>query len=379
MTPHDHESDAIDAVSRYWNALVRDAPTQSGDDNGPLAATVRYLHAQDDAPAPDPAFAARLWQELMDQPHREAVPREQPAGPARHREASRRWRRPMVLLAAALLAIVAAGSVYAGSSLLDRLLSLFYNPVQLHAWHTLGRDVNLSQTACGRTVTISHAYADANRILIGYTFSGKAPKGQTLANPRLTDAHGTVFTTMLDGGGSAPEAGIEGESYAFDASPITGRPSLLALHLTLPWTRLADRAGRVKPGPIACTQPFDFRFTVPFVPSGTVDLHRSVMTEGTGVTFERVVLTPIETRVYVQWITRERALRNIPLIVQLTVNGHALENGTDQSYPNGLTLNVFKPIADERGRATLVASVPRSYLPRGHPQLGPWTIRFTLP
>src|SRR4051794_32862570 len=34
----------------------------------------------------------------------------------------------------------------------------------------------------------------------------------------------------------------------------------------------------------------------------------------------------------------------------------ALENGTDQSYPNGLTLNVFKPIADERGKATLVAS-----------------------
>ena len=65
--------------------------------------------------------------------------------------------------------------------------------------------------------------------------------------------------------------------------------------------------------------------------------------------------------------------------VQLTVNGHALDNGTDHSYPNGLTLNVFKPIMDERGKATLVASVPRNYLPKGHPRLGPWTTRFTLP
>ena len=94
MTPYGHESYAIEAVSRYWNAVVRDAATQSGDDNGPLAATVRYLHAHDDAPAPDPTFAARLWQELMDQPYRQAAPQEQPAGPARHRRLAPRWRRP---------------------------------------------------------------------------------------------------------------------------------------------------------------------------------------------------------------------------------------------------------------------------------------------
>ncbi|MDI3340943.1 MAG: hypothetical protein QJR03_10475 [Sphaerobacter sp.] len=64
MRLNQREREPMDALDRYWDALVAG---ETGDDDAldpALAAAVRELHARDDAPAPDPAFRARLGQRL---------------------------------------------------------------------------------------------------------------------------------------------------------------------------------------------------------------------------------------------------------------------------------------------------------------------------
>ena len=57
----------LDALDSYWDDVAAIGPGQarlSALDDG-LAAAVRQLHVADGAPVPDPAFAERLWQELL--------------------------------------------------------------------------------------------------------------------------------------------------------------------------------------------------------------------------------------------------------------------------------------------------------------------------
>lgn len=117
-----HDSDAVTALNDYWDTVVQDADTLARDDAAPpagmdasVAAAVRSLHTHDDTPLADAAFAARLWQELMDQSRPRTVPGELHARGARHGPARRvrvgPWR-PLALLGlAAALVVALAGSL----------------------------------------------------------------------------------------------------------------------------------------------------------------------------------------------------------------------------------------------------------------------------
>lgn len=54
-----------ECLERYWDAAVRGHPPPPVDLDPALADAVRRLHAGDDSPAPDPAFLARLEEDLM--------------------------------------------------------------------------------------------------------------------------------------------------------------------------------------------------------------------------------------------------------------------------------------------------------------------------
>lgn len=54
----------VDRVNAAWDALVAGAPEPESALDPTLAATLRTLHALDDAPAPEAAFADRLWQQI---------------------------------------------------------------------------------------------------------------------------------------------------------------------------------------------------------------------------------------------------------------------------------------------------------------------------
>lgn len=194
------------------------------------------------------------------------------------------------------------------------------------------REVDLSQTANGYTVTLRHAYADANIIMVDTTI--RDPAGQLLYNVRptwqLTDEHGTVFSTAMGVGGGTIEVGpgTIGQVAYFDAAPVQGNPAALHLRLALTveepaWNwqvpppgapassvvAISPVLGAAVSGAAAATPTvgalhqyrpiapsFTFDFTVPFIRGTTIEPQQTVTTAGVAMTLRRVVFTPAETR-----------------------------------------------------------------------------------
>jgi hypothetical protein len=57
-----------DELRDYWDALVSGAPAAETGLDAELAATIRDVHALDDAPAPDPSLMSAVWRELVGEP-----------------------------------------------------------------------------------------------------------------------------------------------------------------------------------------------------------------------------------------------------------------------------------------------------------------------
>ena len=85
---------------------------------------------------------------------------------------------PRWLQSAAVVAVlmvlgtnVVAHRATASSQLVDQAFSL--RPGMAHIMQAgLVREVNLPQSTCGFTMTIQRVYADANRVVVGYTITG---------------------------------------------------------------------------------------------------------------------------------------------------------------------------------------------------------------
>jgi hypothetical protein len=110
------------ALDRHWDEIVRGEPAGSPEhpldpalDPG-LAATVRRVHELDEAPPADPAFAARLWEDLMHaqgavpaprpRPFRDRPPAAAPAAPPHP------GRRALAWFATAALVLLTLGAAY---------------------------------------------------------------------------------------------------------------------------------------------------------------------------------------------------------------------------------------------------------------------------
>lgn len=118
--PRADDGAAADRLNRAWDAAVRGADVhpsgRDGDPGGDFAVAVARFHARDNAPPPDPAFAARLWAGLVAPPDG-AAPAQEP--PSRSAAVSARtlcllpagglrpW--PRLVAAAILLALLGGG------------------------------------------------------------------------------------------------------------------------------------------------------------------------------------------------------------------------------------------------------------------------------
>jgi hypothetical protein len=145
--------------------------------------------------------------------------------------------------------------------------------------------INLSQTEGDMTFTVDWAYADANRVVLGYSLSRE---GGNIANNWLTD----VVLTGTEGGRyypigafgldrSMPEM-LSSDAH-FDASIVengTGEdaPEVLNLHLKVKNT-------------------FKFDFSVPFTPGVRVEDGTPVEVNGIEARIEWAVITPSMARV----------------------------------------------------------------------------------
>jgi hypothetical protein len=182
--------------------------------------------------------------------------------------------------------------------------------------HNLGVAIDLSQTIDGTTIGLQRAYADANRIILGYTITqGDATPYQVAI--RVSDDHGTVFPD-LGAAGSGSVDGQAGEVSSFDTAAVAGMPAELHLHVVMTLTPLITGAARAADTPPPQTPrtamasaaleragpprgPFTFDVTVPFLAARVAEVHRTVLAAGIPLTLERLIVTPSETRAIVRF------------------------------------------------------------------------------
>lgn len=225
----------------------------------------------------------------------------------------------------ALLLIVVFASAGALSLSRWRVFTAWEAPRETLANAGLLHTIGETQTANGYTVTLHHAYADSNIILL--ETSVRDQNGTTITNLRprwrLSDAQGNVTPQQFDGGTTAIVPGVAGQYATFDAAALPTTSPTLTLHLQLTLEEIAvptnpalatsslvttpnatgaasgSRALATPGRPAAynlIAAPFTFDFTVPFIQGIVVTPQQTAVAAGIPPILRRVVATPAETR-----------------------------------------------------------------------------------
>ncbi len=282
------------------------------------------------------------------------------------------------------------------------------------------QELNLSQTVNGVTVTLERAYADANRIVVGFTI--KSPPGQRYhaRHLTLTDAAGTVFPSTV-GYGAAGQSDIFNVSLppgegayilSFDAAAVEGAPEELDLRLVMELEELVLPTNAPEAPPTSDSPPAEppdsmvvmleplptptivgtltFDFSVPFIPGRVAEVNQTVEAAGVAVCLERVVVTPSETRAYLRFDPPGGAETRWTPIALLKAPGDGDEES--ESYfaysgnddPPFYRYGFLAPLYDRHGEWTLTVTelvgTDLSQIPSEDVRLaGPWVFRFRVP
>lgn len=196
-----------------------------------------------------------------------------------------RWPRQVGNLAACLLlAVMLAGAGYAALPVIEEAFNQQPSTREIIA-NNLGKELNVSQSVDGFTVTVKRVYANTQQIVIGYTISG--PSDRTFNSfhyadlpyppPALTDDERTEFHKG-EGWSSALQDGTGGFVMTFSTRDVNITSSELRLHLEVPAIEAVEIIDPNDP-PVAsrieCDKgdnslcfvtvqgPFKFDFTVP--------------------------------------------------------------------------------------------------------------------
>ncbi len=282
----------------------------------------------------------------------------------------------------------------------------------------LVQELNLSQTVDGVTVTLERAYADANRIVVGFTI--KAPNGQrydAYHHLTLTDMAGTVFSATIGFGVTGQSDILQvslppGEGayvLAFDAAPVQSAPAELDLRLVMELEKFVLPPAALEPPPTpdsppaeppmvvvleplptpeeeAIVGPFTFDFSVPFIPGRVAEVNQTVEDAGVAVCLERVVVTPSETRAYLRFDSPGGEAEWIPIaMLQAPGEEDEIYTGYVGSYgPASYQYGFLAPLYERRGEWTLTVTelvgTDLAQQPSEDIRLaGPWVFRFRVP
>ena len=190
----------------------------------------------------------------------------------------------------------------------------------------LSQEIDLRQTVDGVTVILERGYADANRIVLGYTIQSSDGRRYDPASMVLSGSSGTVFTPTVGMGAIGQDDVLEislppgegGYIFSFDATGLPEAPSTLDLNLEVelrefivpantPGQPVAQDKAAAQPAGAAVAEagparsgavvgPFVFDFRLPFLPGYTVDVGQTATAAGVTLELKRVVVTPSETR-----------------------------------------------------------------------------------
>jgi hypothetical protein len=220
-------------------------------------------------------------------------------------------------------------------------------------------ELNLQQSYEDFTVTVEYAYADVNRISIGFQVSGTSPIGTTyeITSDALTDSEGYEYQLLFGGGGGGGGGGSEApqvhtysytQSSSYHVPAYAEVPDALNLRLELGVKRITstrpDSAGTPQPvegAPIIeQLEPLVFEFSVPFIPGQVIEPEQTASANGITLTLEKLVIAPSLTRATVCFAEVPEA--NYFPLVSLTVDGEAVALASEQG-------SGFEPV-DEAGR-----------------------------
>ena len=234
-------------------------------------------------------------------------------------------------------------------------------------------------TRCGYRVTVTRAYADANRVFVGYTIA--PPAGRRFLNGFQEDGGlrreggavlkysnsgevpgggGERFTVLGRSGGDETLGSFETTADQPDARSVTFLLSISALHATefagaTPVMRACERYGAAGAGirQVTVPGPFVVRFSVPAAAARRATLHWVLGSGRDREVVERVVVTPSETRIYVRGSGMYRP--------QIAIPGVQPYHGPNDSWRQG----------DE---TLIVYDDQASYFPSLYRKPGPWTL-----
>jgi len=301
---------------------------------------------------------------------------------------SRRMARSRIGVAVAVVlgVALAGGTTYAGITLLQSVTQGDPGAAAVYR-QNLGDALALSQTRDGVTLTIERAYADVNGVMITYAVN---PHSSTLmyggfatptGQPAVSDSHGQTLAGYDAYFQTDPQTNESVGIIKYDAESIPATVRELALTVTVPGLHMENRAGSSLAGAYA------FHFLVPVSPGQTTTVDRTVTVHGVGVTLDRVVASPSETRIYLR--ASVGFSRDEPyLTARITGKGYdtragaitdpteLVEMGITFQAPNGEEIETFNDtLYGKRGSFTVtIDSIGSS-----DRIVGPWVFHFVVP
>lgn len=229
------------------------------------------------------AFEARLTTALAWQPtHRSLARLDARVAAALRPSPTRRWRRPLVLLAAAVALMGAAMT-----------LTLVQQAASFMPGHKLAYDrgtvLNLAKSVEGYSVVLERAYLDPNQLVLAFSASGTGAAGPILPRADVVDSEGRHYLEFA-GGDATDETIGSGAILAYDVPP--GASGTVHLTVSVPFLMTL----RTAPPGITPDEPLTFEFSLAVQPARTVTIDRAVDVDSRSVTLRWLRFTGTAVR-----------------------------------------------------------------------------------
>ncbi|GHO55872.1 DUF4179 domain-containing protein [Ktedonobacter robiniae] len=207
--------------------------------------------------------------------------------------------------------------------------------------------VNQTEGTGSNTINLQNVYADANNIVLGYTFTIKVgPLGPQMPLPTITlpgQQPIKPYNTLIKFGDTikpGQERTIAALAY-FNASAIQSNPQHIQLNISI------SRGTTVE----------HFSPTVPFSVGKTVHVHQTVTAYGHTIMLDRVVITPSESRFYFS----SRDVNRLD-ITNLSISGKKI-SGSPMPIPVvGYSFGIWQNLVNNTGTWTVNVSAPTNSL-----------------
>lgn len=252
------------------------------------------------------------------------------------------------------------------------------------------------------TVTLDYAYADANRITVGYTVRGAAPEGRRMmaySNPTLLTADGSAFDRLLllaDAQAQQPatDEAAGGFSSTLTANFITGEvaagdEAALDLRLMVEVALSYLDSGEFPAPGMLMAGATQFEFSVPLIDGVMIDVGQSSTAAERAVELQRISLTPSMTRLDLCYdLPPVTDFPGWAPFVTLSIDGEPVFSGLTESYgsdePNDLNSpcrSLIIPLALQQHSGEWAIEIV-AFHDMNDPTIvisGPWRFAVTMP